>query len=289
MPTILFPETEKYILETDMLNKHKGNQAQLYRILGQGASRAKEIGMPPADIERKMELVGFKLLRNDPQIPASVKSEIDQARQELAKEMATLKNHEVQKRLGNQTLRSLDGVKSGYKDNLFFAGRLVLNHDKAALNWSWCLTQHYPIISKIPPDPEYLIKSYRVAETLLQELILPADKFDFRLNIAWMLARQFSKSDNVLIVDVARMYKIAGQQDKFWNAPKKGNFVDLPDAAFIANLINWRRHQGKDKTEFDFAQATVHQALGKNAKVFYMPSNAEGTQTRPVSYITKKD
>lgn len=288
MVTQLFPEVEKYITETDMLNKFKGNQAQLYRILGQGTTKAKGLELPPATIERKMELVGFKLLHGDSKISTIVKSEIDRVRIELDKELATLKNREVRKKLANQTLRSLEGVKTGFKDNLFFADRLVLIHDKAAVNWSWCLTQHYPIISKIPPDSDYLVKSFYEAEKLLQELILPANKFDFCLNIAWTLARQFSKSDNVLIVDVARMYKIAGQQDKFWNTPKRGNFVDLPEAAFIANLINWRRHPGKDKTEFDFTQATVHQALGKNARVFHMPSNAEGTQARPVSYIKKR-
>jgi hypothetical protein len=288
MTTQLFPETEKYITQTDMLNKHKGNQAQIYRILGQGNTKSRELELPPATIERKMELVVFKLLQNNPEIPQSVKAEIDQTRTELEKELSSLKKNDVQKRLGNQALRSLEGIKSGFKDNVFFAGRLVLTHDKAAVNWSWSLTQHYPIISKIPPDPEYLVKSYHEAESRLQELILPAEQFDFRLNIAWMLARQFSKSENVLIVDVARMYKIAGQQDKFWKTPKRSNFTDLPEAAFIANLINWRRHQNSSLTPFDFAQATVHQALGKNAKVFYMPTNAEGTQTRPVSYIKKR-
>ena len=118
-----------------------------------------------------MELVGFKLLYNDPQTPTNVKSEIDQVRMELDKELATLKNREVQKKLANQTLRSLEGVKTGFKDNLFFADRLVLIHDKAAANWSWCLTRHYPIISKIPPDPDYLVKSYYEAEKLLTELM----------------------------------------------------------------------------------------------------------------------
>ncbi len=288
MPSRLFPETERYISETDLLNKHRGNQAQLFRILGQGTTRSKELEYPPAEIERKMELVGFKLLQNDLHTPQRVKAEIDKVRRELDNELASFKQREVQKRLGNQTLRSLEGIKSGFKDNLFYAGKLILMYDKAGINWSWCLTQHYPIISKIPPDHDYLVKSYHEAEKQLQDLILPADKFDFCLNLAWVLARQFSKSDNVLIVDVARMYKIAGQQDKFWNTPRKSNFTDLPEAAFIANLINWRRSQGKGKTEFDFAQATVHQALGKNAKVFYMPSNAEGTQSRPVSYIRKR-
>lgn len=288
MATQLFPETEKYIAEKDLINKHRGNQAQLFRILGQGTTRSKELELPPAEIERKMELVGFKLLQNDQETPQAVKTEIAQVREELDKELLLLKKREFQKRLSNQTLRLLEGIKSGFKDNLFFAGRLVLLSDKAGINWSWCLTQHYPIITKIPPDPEYMMKSYHEAEKVLKTLILSAEKFNFSLNLAWMLARQFSKSDNVLIIDVARMYKIAGQQEKFWNTPKKGNFIDLPEAAFIANLINWRRSNDKGKTQFDFAQATVHQALGKKAKVFYMPSNAEGTQARPVSYIKKR-
>ena len=61
----LFPEVEKYIAETDMLNKLKGNQAQLYRIIGQGKTKSKELDMLPANIERKMELVAFKPLKNN--------------------------------------------------------------------------------------------------------------------------------------------------------------------------------------------------------------------------------
>ncbi|NQT69306.1 MAG: hypothetical protein HQ552_06960 [Desulfobacteraceae bacterium] len=287
MPEPLFPEVEQYIADTDMLNKLKGNQAQLYRILGQGKTKSKELDMPPAEIERKMELVAFKPLKNK-DAPLNVRKEIDAVKQSLDSELATLKKRDVQKRLANQTLRSLTEVKSGNKDNCFFAGRLILVVDKAGGNWSWCLTPHYPIIAKIPPDPEYIAKSYYEAEKLLGKIIMPAEIFDVRLNLAWMLARRFSLGENVLIIDVARMYKVAGQPEKFWNTPKKGNFVDLPDAAFIANLINWRRQSGFEKTDFKLAQATVHQALGPKAKVFYMPSNSEGTQTRPVVYITKR-
>lgn len=283
----LFPEVEQYIVETDMLNKLKGNEAQLYRILGQGKTKSKELDMSPAEIERKMELVAFKPLKGR-EVPHNVRDEIDAVKHSLDSELANLKKRDVQKRLANQTLRSLDIVNSGMKDNHFFAGRLVFAADKAGKNWSWCLTPHYPIISKIPPDPEYLAKSYYEAEKLLGEIIMPAEIFDVRLKLAWMLARHFSLGDNVLIIDVARMYKVAGQPEKFWNTPKKGNFVDLPDAAFIANLINWRRQSGFEKTNFKLTQATVHQALGPKAKVFYMPSNNEGTQTRPVVYITKR-
>lgn len=286
MPEPLFPEVEQYIVDTDMLNKLKGNQAQLYRIIGQGKTKSKELDMPPAEIERKIELVAFKPLKNK-DVPSNVRKEIDEVKQSLDSELATLKKRDVRKRLANQTLRSLTEVKSGNKDNHFFAGRLILVVDKAGKNWSWRLTPHYPIIAKIPPDPEYIKKSYYEAEKLLGKIIMPAEIFDVRLNIAWILARRFSLGENVLIIDVARMYKVAGQPKKFWNTPKKGNFVDLPDAAFIANLINWRRQSGFEKTDFKLVQATVHQALGPKAKVFYMPLNNEGTQTRPVVYITK--
>jgi len=287
MTELLFPAVEKYIADTDMLNKLKGNQAQLYRIIGQGKTKSKELEFPPTDIERKMELVAFKPLKGK-NIPEEVRKEIEEVKHALDSEFAKLKNRDMQKRLSNQTLRSLTGVKTGMKDNHFFAGRLILVTDKSGKKWSWCLTPHYPIISNIPPDPKYLANSYYEAEKRLNDIIMPADIFDIRLNMAWNLARNFSRGSKVLIIDVARMYKVAGQPDKFWNTPKKGNFVDLPDAAFIANLINWRRQSGIEKTDFKLTQATMQQALGKNTKVFYMPSNNEGTQTRPVVYITKR-
>ena len=287
MSNSLFPLVEQYIAEKDMLNKLKGNQAQLYRIIGQGKTKSKELDFPPADIERKMELVSFKPLKGK-DVPQQVRKEIEETKQSLDKELAGLKKRDVQKRLSNQTLRSLQGVKTGSKDNHFFAGKLILVTDKVGKKWSWCLTPHYPIISDIPPDPKYLADSYTEAEKLLNEIIMPADIFDLRLNLAWIMARRFSRGDKVLIIDVARMYKVAGQPDKFWNTPKKGNFVDLPDAAFIANLINWIRSTGENKTDFKLQQATMQQALSSKAKVFYMPSNNEGTQTRPVVYITKR-
>ena len=106
------------------------------------------------------------------------------------------------------------------------------------------------------------------------------------MDLAWTLACHFSPGDKILIVDVARMYKIAGQNEKFWAAPKKTSFVDLVDAAFIANLINWLK-QSEDK-RYSFASATLHQAHGRRSKAFFLPANAEGTQTRPVIYIAKK-
>jgi len=282
MSDLLFPLVEKYIADTDI-----GNQAQIYRIIGQGKTKSKELDSLPADIERKMELVSFKPLK-EKNIPEEVRKEIEKVKKELDRELADLKKRDVKKRLANQTLRSLEGIKSGTKDNHFFAGRLVLVMDKSGKNWDWCLTPHYPIISNMPPDPEYLAKGYHEAEKLLSQIIMSAEIFDVQLNLAWLLAKRFSLGDKVLIIDVARMYKVAGQPDKFWNAPKRGNFIDLPDAAFIANLINWRRSNSDKKTDFKLQQATMQQALGSKNKVFYMPSNSEGTHTRPVVYISKR-
>ena len=288
MANKLFPIVDKYIEDNDLLSKMKGNQAQLYRIQGLGKTKSKGLDLPPAEIERKMELVTFKAFESE-KVPLDVRNEIADVRLSLENETGGLKKPEVQRRMANQVMRGLESVQCGNKDNHFYAGRLVLVVDKSGKNWAWCMTPHYPIISNIPPDIDYITRGYFEAEKLLSKIIIPADLFDLKLNLAWALASRFSRSDKVLIIDVARMYKIAGQSDQFWNNPKKSNYVDLPEAAFIANLINWRRQIGIEKSEFTLSQATMHQTIGPRAKVFYMPSNPEGTQTRPVIYITKRD
>ena len=285
MPKQIFPEVEKFIEQTGMINKLKGNQAQLYRILGQGRTKSKELDMPPAEFERKMELVTFKPLQAE-NIPLPVKMEIESIQRSLENELVSLKKDEAQKRLANQVLRGLEGVKTGNKDNRFFAGRLILSNNKAGKEWNWSLTPHYPIVSTLPPDPHYIITAYYEAEKILNKIIQPPDEFEKRLDLAWAMASHFSSTDKILIVDVARMYKVAGQNEKFWAAPKKASFVDLVDAAFIANLINWLKQPEEKK--YSFASATLHQAHGRNSKAFFLPANAEGTQTRPVIYITMK-
>ena len=285
MPNQLFPEVEKFIEQAGLLNKLKGNQAQLYRILGQGQTKSKELDMPPAEIERKMELVTFKPLQEET-VPLAVKVEVESVRRSLDNDLAVLKKDEFQKRLANQVLRGLEGIKTGIKDNRFYAGRLILSVNKFGKEWNWSLTPHYPIVSTLPPDPHYIITAYHEAEKILSEIIQPPDVFEKRLDLAWTLACHFSPGDKILIVDVARMYKIAGQNEKFWAAPKRTSFVDLVDAAFIANLINWLK-QSEEK-RYSFASATLHQAHGRNSKAFFLPANAEGTQTRPVIYIAKK-
>ena len=38
---------------------------------------------------------------------------------------------------------------------------------------------------------------------------------------------------------------------------------------------------------FTFVPATLNQSMGANAKAFYLPTNAEGTMTRPVIYLRR--
>jgi len=115
------------------------------------------------------------------------------------------------------------------------------------------------------------------------------EEFDERLRLSWLMAKHFAGKEEVFIVDVARMFKIAGQREQFWNAPKKMLFVDIPEASFVANLLNWKRFRGEEKSRFEFVPATLHQAHGPHAKVFYIPFNEEGTQARPMVYMRKLD
>ena len=94
----LFPEVEKYILDSDMLNKLKGNQAQLYRILGQGKTKSKELDLLPSEFERRVELVAFKPLKGK-KIPENVKKEIEAVKSSLEQDLARFKKRDLQKGL----------------------------------------------------------------------------------------------------------------------------------------------------------------------------------------------
>jgi hypothetical protein len=115
--------------------------------------------------------------------------------------------------------------------------------------------------------------------------VLAPEMFEQRLALSHAMARVFSNGDDVLIQDVARMYRVAGQSDKFWSSPAKRLFEDVPDGALIANITAWRR--SRPDSGFTFVPATLNQSMGANAKAFYLPTNAEGTMTRPVIYLRR--
>jgi hypothetical protein len=284
---LLFPAFSRFVESTQLVARAKGAlSAQIPRILGQGQTRAEGLSFAPAPIERKLELVRTKLPEGfDP--PSEVRTEIDQVHREVDEVRRIMRTAEGQRQLATRVLNRLEESNKGFKDNQFFAGRLVLVPDKSGLNWAWSLTRYYPMIAKIPPDIDYIVRAYEVAERKVESCLLDPEDFARRLSLAWAIAYHFSRSEDVLIVDVMRMFRIAGQDNRFWSTLTRVNFRDVPDAVFIANLLRWRRNPTSAGPQFELVPATLDQALGPQAKPFFIPSNAEGTQTRPWIFMRR--
>ncbi|MDR1826803.1 MAG: hypothetical protein LBR29_00570 [Methylobacteriaceae bacterium] len=286
----LFPALERFIGRTGLLSNPKGIlAARLPRILGQGQTRAEGLDMPPATIERQQQLLALTL-PEEAVHDKDVQAEIAAARDAVHAHTEQMRNPDTRRRFALQVLDRLDDVPHGIKDNHFFAGRLVLGPDRNGQNWAWKMTPHYPVIKKIPADIDYVVAAYAASEEIVKRWSLPVDRFLDRLTLAWSIARHFSEGENVFIADVARVFKIAAQEERFWISPCRRNFNDIPDAVFIANLINWRRHRDTEKSgeNFELVPATLNQAHGPNSRAYYVPSNAEGTTVRPMIYIRRQ-
>jgi len=286
----LFPAFEGYVDRSGLLVNAKGIlAARLPRILGQGQTRAAGLDMPPATIERKQELLLLTLPEEASRDPG-VQNEIAEARQAVESHAEYMRHPENRRRFAMQVLHRLEGVNTGNKDNQFFAGRLILVPDKAGQDWAWSMTPHYPVISKIPADVDYILSAYRASENIVDKWTLPVDRFLDRLGLSWMMARHFGEGENVLIADVARLFKVAAQDERFWGSPARRNFEDLPEAVFVANLINWRRHRDAtgSSENFELVPATLNQAHGSKSRAFFVPGNAEGTVVRPMIYIRRQ-
>ncbi|MBC6439903.1 MAG: hypothetical protein GDA49_05720 [Rhodospirillales bacterium] len=284
----LFPEFERYVDKTGLLANAKGKlAARLPRILGQGKTRAEGLDLPPATIERQQEFLALSLPEEATREPA-IRHEKEAAQRAVDAHADQMRHPENQRRFALQVLRQLDGVNTGNKNNHFFAGRFILVPDKSGLSWSWSMTPHYAMISKIPADVDYVVRAYEASERVAKKSTMPVDQFLGRLSLAWSMARHFSEDENVLITDVARLFKIAVQDDRFWKSPARRNFGDVPDAVFIINLINWRQHQKTSSgPNFELVPATLNQAHGSKSRAFFVPGNAEGTVVRPMIYIRR--
>lgn len=283
-----FPAFERLVERYDLLSNPKGIlAAKLPRILGQGKTRAEGLDMPPALIERQQELVSLNLPDTARSTP-EVDREIEDARYAIDRHIAHMRHPDNRRRFAMQVLHHLEGVPTGVKDNQFFAGRLVLVGDKSGQNWAWSMTPYYPVITKIPADVDYVIAAYLAADRIVKEGTLPVEEFLQKLALAWMMARHFSTENDVLIADVARLFKIASQDERFFSTPARRNFTDMPDAVFITNLINWRRNRDPLRNEdFELVPATLNQAHGTKSRAYYVPSNAEGTAVRPMIYLRR--
>ncbi|MGD9976162.1 MAG: hypothetical protein AB7S77_24150 [Desulfatirhabdiaceae bacterium] len=286
----MFPEFEKFVKDHNLLEKKFGGNlaAQIPRILGQGKTKAVGLDLPPAPIERKQEFVNLDLPESY-NVPDAVKKERLSVQSELEIELIQLCSEEGARRLASNVIRSLQTEPAaGLKNNYFHAGLFLLIPDKKRATWSWSITSHYPIIQKIPPDFDYLIKAFSIAEEKVGQLVIPVDEFEKRMDLSWLMARHFTATgDPILLSDVARMYAIASQDKKFWNNPRKNNFSDIPEASFIANLINYKRnYTSSAEPLFEFMPATLNDSYTK--EVYHIPLDREGTQTRPYVYIIKK-
>lgn len=283
----LFPELERYVERTGLSNAKGILAARLPRILGQGKTRAEGLDMPPAAIERQQELLALSLPEDASKDPG-VQREIEAARKAVNAHADQMRHPENRRRFALQVLRQLEAVSTGNKDNHFFAGHFVLVPDKSGLNWSWSMTPHYPMVPKIPADVDYVVKAYAASERIVEKWTMPVERFIDRLSLAWSIARHFSDGENVLIADVARVFKVAVQDDRFWGSPARRNFEDVPEAVFIINLINWRRNrEAAAAASFELVPATLNQAHGTKSRAFFVPGNAEGTVVRPMIYIRR--
>lgn len=282
----MFPAFTRFVNETGLVDKAKGNLSkQLPRILGQGATKAVGLDRPPAPIERKIELTTVMFPEGFAP-PIDVQAEIQSARNDIASLQAEFQREEGRRRFATASLRLIAEPSSGFKDGRFYAGRLLLVETKKGMEWSWRVTPHYGIVERIPPDEEYVALSYRAALDHMKSLTLEPEEFESKLELSWMMARHGKKSDDVPMIDVMKMYLVAGQDSKFWQAPKRLTFKDLPAAAFAVNLIAWRSRAISEVSKFEFVPATLHQT--KDAQVFYMPMNAEGTEVRPMVSLRRR-
>lgn len=282
-PDDLFPNFRRWVSATGLLSRIKGDlSAKLPRILGQGSTRADGLTAPPAAIERKLEYISLKT--RDLDMPLDVLKELSGIEAEIAQLRSEMLREEGQRRLAAEVLRELP-QPNGYRDQSYFAGRLILIPDKAGFEWSWSVTKYYPLVKKLPPDPHYIKLGFAAAQQHIEDVAVPAAQFEHRLKLAWTLANHFSSTEDVLVTDVMRMFTIASQPDKFWQSPRRQNFVDLPDATFIISFMNWRT-TGSKSLEFDFVPSTLHQA--QKGKVFYLPTNSEGTEVRPMIYLRRR-
>jgi len=85
-----------------------------------------------------------------------------------------------------------------------------------------------------------------------------------------------------------KMFNVAGQEERFWQSPQRQFFKDLPEAAFVINLMAWRSTTQTNSVAYEFVPATLHQAHGPAGRAFYLPMNAEGTDVRPMMFLRKR-
>lgn len=285
----LFPHFEKFAKSHGLLQVSKGIDAvRLPRILGTGGKTVAEgLDLPPTKIERQRDLIAYKILM-DLEISDELQAEISRVEDEVKELDRCMRHSDNQRKFALNVLQNLQGVRTGRKNNRYFANQLILTHNSSGKEWAWALTPHYPVIRKMPADVDLVTNAFREAERKVKKQTMPVDKFIEKLDLAWSIARHFSNSEHVLIAETAINFKIACQSEGFYKNPIRRNYVDFPDSFFVSNLLNWKHSaKGSQLSKFTLIPATLNQAHGKHSKVFYVPSNYEGTDVRPMIYIKR--
>ena len=287
----IFPEFARLASSTKLRELKGAMAVSLARIIGKGKTHAIGMNLPPSPIERQEALANFRFPLGFEITPA-LKMEIEDANSAVATVEKKLRTPELKRRFALKTLQALQkksSVSTGNKDNQFFAGRFILVPDKNGKNWAWSMTPHYPIISKIPADSEYIVEAYYNSLEIVKKWTMPTEEFVSKLTLAINIANSFSEGENTKISDVARFFKIAVQSKKFWLNPTRSKFEEIPEAVFISNLINWYRNQkSSENNGFKLIPATLDQAFGPNTTPYYIPANSEGTSVNPMIYIQKQ-
>jgi hypothetical protein len=282
---LLFPALEAFIQASGLADRAAGDlKVKLARIRGKGRTRARNLDLPPAPIERQMELVRMRWTGIE--LPEAVLRELEAIRSLVDERVAELRRSDGARRFAADVLRQMT-VPTGTRNNQYFAEPFVLKHSRNGLDWAWCLTPHYELVDRLPPDVDYVVHAHEAARHLLDRLICPADEFARTLNLAWQIARHHSSGDDVLIADVARAYQIAAQKEAFWRSPERRTFEDIPQAAFVANLVQARQQRSLPE-DFQFVPATLHQAHGPGARAFHLPVSPDGTETTPHIFLRRK-
>ena len=139
-------------------------------------TRAEGLDLPPATIERQQELLALSLPEDATKDPG-IRRELEAAQRAVDAHADHMRHPENRRRFALQVLRQLDGATTGNKDNHFFADRFVLVPDKSGLSWSWSMTPHYAMISKIPADVDYVVRAYSASERIVEKWTMPVDRF----------------------------------------------------------------------------------------------------------------
>jgi len=290
----LFPEFEAFANQTQLADRLKGGNLPVlvHRVLGHGATAADMPGkeLPSSEFERRQTLARLNISKlaaaTKLEFPANVLAEAESVREAFDRQAAAYAAPGGTDRFAAEVLSKIDisPEKKGRSNDRFFAGGLLLVVDAAGLAVSWSLTQYYPMVSKIPLEVAYVVEAFHRAQQAYQDLVLDVESFMSRLDLAVRISSQRAKRDEVLLKDVASAYVVACQAKDFWASPQKKAFVDVPPAAFVANFS---KHRATVGTTYELKPAVLHESHGPNAIAFFLPSDQEGTSTRPWKSIRR--